>query len=145
MSEADQAPTPNPDLQTLDPLVGLWRVEGGAVGTVRYEWLAGGFFLMQTYDLVQDGQVIKGIELIGHTQAFGAEPSPEIQSRIYDNNGNTFDYVYEVDGDTLTIWAGAVGSPAYYRATFSDDGDTLTGGWIYPGGGGYSTVTTRIK
>lgn len=34
-------------------------------------------------------------------------------------------------------------SPAYYEGTFSEDGDTLTGACHYPGGGGYSTVSTR--
>ena len=43
------------------------------------------------------------------------------------------------------IWFGEKGSPAYYRGSFSDDGDTLTGAWVYPGGGGYSTTTTRVK
>jgi hypothetical protein len=59
--------------------------------------------------------------------------------------GETFDYVYEMDGDTLTIWGGAKGSPAYYRGKFSDDGNTLTGAWVYPGGGGYKAVATRVK
>jgi hypothetical protein len=31
------------------------------------------------------------------------------------------------------------------EASFSDDGDILTGAWVYPGGGGYSTTTTRVK
>jgi hypothetical protein len=35
--------------------------------------------------------------------------------------GSTLDYVYELDGHTLT------------------------GAWVYPGGGGYSTVTTRVN
>jgi hypothetical protein len=37
--------------------------------------------------------------------------------------GNTLDYVYEVSGDTLFIWAGAKGSPAYFKGQFSDDGN----------------------
>jgi len=138
-------PTPNPDLKSLEKLVGTWKVSGGAVGEVRYEWMEGGFFLIQHYDLEQGGQRTKGIEIIGHEQEFGAPPSKEIKSRIYDNAGNTFTYVYEIDGDTLTIWGGEKGSPAYYRGTFSADGNTLSGGWVYPGGGGYETTTTRIK
>jgi hypothetical protein len=38
---------------------------------------------------------------------------------------------------------GERGSPAYYEGTFDDAGDVLTGAWHYPGGGGYSTVSTR--
>jgi hypothetical protein len=33
-----------------------------------------------------------------------------------------------MDGDTLTIWGGVKGSPAYYRGQFSADGNT-SGGW----------------
>jgi hypothetical protein len=58
--------------------------------------------------------------------------------------GNTFDYEYEIDGDTLTIWAGGKGPAACYRSTFSSDGNTLTGSWVYPRGGGYDSVPTRI-
>jgi hypothetical protein len=57
----------------------------------------------------------------------------------------TLDYVYEIEGDTLTIWGGERGSPAYYTGQFSKDGNTLTGGWVYPGGGGYKAVSTRVK
>jgi hypothetical protein len=138
------SPQPNPDLKLLDRLVGAWIVSGDAQGQIRYEWQEGGFFLLQYFDLVRDGHPIKGIELIGHPQAFGEEPSPEIKTRVYSFlDGQTLDYVYEIEGDTLTIWGGQVGSPAYYRATFSPDGNTLTGAWHWPGGG-YSTTTTRL-
>lgn len=136
---------PNPDLKSLDRLVGTWKVSGGAEGTIRYEWLEGGFFLMQHFDLLHGGHPVKGIEIIGHLQPFGEAPSEDIKSRIYDNAGNTFEYVYEVEGETLIIWGGEKGSPAYYRGTFSADGNALTGGWVYPDGGGYSTTTTRVK
>ena len=51
--------------------------------------------------------------------------------------------MYELVGDTLTIWAGAKGSPAYYIGTFSTDGQSVTGDWVYPGGGGYTSTMTR--
>lgn len=145
-----QAPTPNPDLRSLDRLVGTWKVSdpsgNGAIdGQITYEWMEGGFFLVQHVDIVHGGRRIKGIELIGHEQTFGAEPSVEIKSRFYDAfSGMTLDYVYEVEGDTLTIWGGAKGSPAYYKGEFSADGNTNTGGWVYPGGGGYESTMTRI-
>jgi hypothetical protein len=50
-----------------------------------------------------------------------------------------------MDGDTYTIWAGEAGSPAFYRGTFDAGGDVLTGSWVYPGGGGYAAVQTRIR
>jgi hypothetical protein len=140
-----QPPQPSPDLKKLDRLVGTWEMSGDVRGTVTYEWMEGGFFLIQSVDLGQeDGQRITGLELIGHERPFGAEPSEEIKSRFYSNTGDTIDYVYELEGDTLTIWAGQRGSPAYYRGAFSDDGNTLTGAWHYPGGGGYEATATRV-
>ena len=62
----------------------------------------------------------------------------------YDNTGNTLDYVYELEGDTLTIWGGERGSPAYFKGAFSDDGDTVSGGWVYPDDGGYESTMTRV-
>jgi len=142
--EMQEPPTPSPDLKNLDRLVGTWKVAGGAQGQVTYEWMEGGFFLLQDVDLEQDGQRIKGIEIIGHERPFGAEPSQDITSRFYDSMGNTLVYVYELDGDTLTIWAGEKGSPAYYKGTFSYDHNTQTGDWVYPGGGGYESTMTRV-
>ena len=142
-------PQPNPDLKSLDKLEGTWNVfdpsgPGGVNGKVTYEWMEGGFFLIQHVDLEHDGRKIKGIEIIGHERQFGAEPSEEIKSRYYDTSGETLDYVYEIDGDTLTIWGGQKGSPAYYKGTFNEDGSTVTGAWVYPGGGGYQSSMTRV-
>ncbi len=137
-------PMPNSDLKPFDRLVGSWEVSGGAHGTTTYEWMDGGFFLLQHVQLDQDGYTTNGIEIIGHLQPFGEELSPDIHSRYYDNMGNTLDYVYELNGDTLTIWSGVKKSPAYYTGTFSDDGNALTGRWVYPGGGGYESTSTRV-
>jgi len=145
IQDEQQAPMPNPDLKHLDRLVGMWEVSGGAQGTVTYEWMEGGFFLLQRVNLEQFGMTIKGIEIIGHKRPFGAEPGEEIKSRYYDSMGNTLDYVYELDGDTLTIWGGAKGSPAYYKGVFNNNGNTCSGDWVYPGGGGYTSNMTRVS
>jgi hypothetical protein len=142
--DAPQAPAPNPDLEGLNRLVGTWTVTGGAKGTVTYEWMEGGFFLLQHVDLENDGRPIKGMEVIGHLQPFMEEPSEDIWSRFYGTTGETFDYVYEVEGDTLTIWGGERGSPAYFNGTFDADGTTCAGAWVYPGGGGYDSTMTKV-
>jgi len=142
----NEQPKPNPDLKGLDRLIGTWKQSGDLDGEITYEWGEGGFFLLQRVDLDQYGTKIKGIEIIGHEFPFGAEPSADIKSRFYSFlDGMTLDYVYEMEGDTLTIWAGEKGSPAYYKATFSKDGNTLTGSWVYPDGGGYDAISTRVK
>ena len=130
-----QPPLPHPDLKNLDRLVGTWEMSGDVQGRVAFEWMEGGFFLIQRVDLGRPENRIEGIEIIGHERPFGAEPSEEIKSRFYSNTGYTLDYVYELEGYTLTIWAGEKGSPAYARGTFSEDGNTGSGEWVYPGGG----------
>ena len=115
---------------TVDRLVGTWALSGDVWGTVTYEWMEGGFFLIQHVDL---GPEARGMEVIGHERSLGQEPSADVKSRYY---GHT--------GDTLTIWFGDRGSPAYYEGTLSEDGGTLTGAWHYPGGGGYEAISTRV-
>lgn len=107
--------------------------------------MEGEFFLLQRVSLESKGQAIRGLEIIGHLRLFGEEPTPDVKSRYYDNEGNTLDYVYEMQNDTLTIWGGEKGSPAYYRGTFSPDGHSMSGEWVYPGGGGYSSTMQRMK
>ncbi|MDV4151308.1 hypothetical protein R0131_10685 [Clostridium sp. AL.422] len=142
-----QMPVPDPRLKDLDILVGTWNVSGPEVkGKVTYEWMEGGFFLIQYVDLEQYGESVKGMEIIGFERGFGAtEPSKHIKSRYYDSAGNTFDYTYEVEGDTLIIWGGEKGSPAYFKGEFSTDGNTNTGAWVYPDCGGYSSTMTRVR
>jgi len=86
--------------------------------------MEGGFFLIQHVNFTLHGHDVKAIEIIGHLQPFGEAPSNDIKSRAYDSVGNTFDYVYEIDDDTLTIWGGEKGSPAYFKGKFSDGGNT---------------------
>jgi hypothetical protein len=141
-----QPPEPSPDLKNLgERLVGTWEMSGEVHGRVTFEWMEGGFFLIQHVDLEQYGQRIKGIELIGHEKPFGSEPSEEIKSRFYSNTGDTLDYVYELEGDILTIWGGEKGSPAYAKSQLSEDGNTSSGEWVYPGGGGYRFTMTRAS
>jgi hypothetical protein len=141
ISNTQVTSAPHPMLKRLgERLVGTWKVSGGVTGQVRYEWMEGGFFLMQHVDLDDN----KGLEIIGQLRLFGEAPSEDIKSRYYGSMGATFDYVYELDGDTLTIWGGEKGSPAYYRGTFSSDGNTLSGAWVYPGGG-YESTSMRVK
>ncbi len=137
----DQPPTPNPDLRSLDKLIGTWQVSGEAEGTTTYEWAEGGFFLFQHVELGGT----KGLEVIGHAHSYGEQPSEDIRSRYYGfGEGETLDYTYELVGDTLTIWMGERNSPAYYEGTFDESGTVLSGAWHYPGGGGYSTVSTKV-
>lgn len=57
--------------------------------------------------------------------------------------GNTLDYEYELEGDELTIWGGEKARRPT-SGTFSADGNTNTGKWVYPDGGGYDSTMERI-
>jgi hypothetical protein len=75
-------PEPNPDLRSLDRLVGTWEMSGDVRRTVTYEWMEGGFFLLQRVELEQR---ITGIEVIGHKVAFlqqhGRHPRLRLRDR----------------------------------------------------------------
>lgn len=134
---------PSSKLMALERLVGTWELSGDSSGTVTYRWMEGGFFLIQDIDMAVFGERVKAVEYIGQLHAFGQDPSNDIHSRVYDTKGHTLDYVYEMEGDTLTIWGGEKGSPAYFKGVFTD-ADTNEGAWVFPGGG-YTSVMKRKK
>ena len=134
---APSAGTPHPSLRTLDVLVGTWQVSGpGHHGTVTYEWMPGGHFLVQHIDLIQDDKPTRGIEYIGYDAETGT-----LRSHYFSHTGDILEYVYEVTGREFTIWFGEPGSPARYRATFDEERTSATGAWAWPGGGYESTIT----
>ena len=88
-------------------------MSGEVHGAVTYAWMDGGCFLIQHVNLEQqDGQHTKGMAMIGHLHRYGAAPSTDMHARSYASTGETLDDVYALEGDTLTIWFGARGSPA---------------------------------
>ena len=129
---------PHPALRALDRLVGAWTVTGpdGLSGHVSYAWMPGGAFLVQQVDLVQDGERTRGVEYIGHDETSGL-----LRSHYFSASGEVLEYVYELAGDTLTIWFGDAGSPARFTGTFSTDGNANSGAWTWPGGGFASDMT----
>ncbi|MFF5175922.1 hypothetical protein ACFY3U_25310 [Micromonospora sp. NPDC000089] len=141
--DSDTVVAPSEELRRLGRLVGTWRLTGEAEGTVRYEWLTGGFFLLQHVDLVHGGNHVVGLEVIGHDRPFGQPPGEVVSSRFYGSTGDTLSYVYEFDGDVLVIWGGEKGSPAFCRTEFGADGNTMASSWVYPGGG-YRTTAARV-
>lgn len=128
-------------VRRLDRLVGTWQLCGEASGTVTYEWMPGRHFLLQHVDLDHADHRVRGLEVIGHLHPFMGERSEHVHSRFYGSEGDTLDYVYELDGDSLTIWGGEKGSPAYFRGTFDPEGRRLRGSWVWPGGGYDATMT----
>lgn len=143
------SPRPAAALKSLDRLVGTWRLSGDVTGRVRYEWAQGGNFLIEHVDMRSPskygGRRVKGIWLIGQERRIGKKPSREIKSRFYDYlDGLTLDYVYELVGDTITIWFGDKGSDNLFKGRFAADGNSYSGEWRWPGGG-YRATATRVR
>ncbi len=145
-TQADrQASEPHPALKQLDVLLGTWNVNGPDVdGTVAFERMEGGFYVVQRVDLDHAGNHVKGVEYIGYDPSNGT-----LRSYFFGNQAPgpfakvALECVWEVGDDTLTIWGGEVGSPAAYKGRFGDDRNTVTGRWEWPGGG-YESNMTRV-
>ena len=136
-------------LRLLDVLEGTWRLEGRDAssgetftGTVIRRWLPGGFFLTQQTQM--DGEQHEGTEYIGYDFA-----AKSLRSMLFSNEGPgpfcsfALEYIWEIDGDELTIWHGAKDSAAKFTGAIDRDARTVSGRWEWPGGG-YEAVTTRI-
>ena len=135
---------PNPALMKLEPLVGKWKLSGDDLtGQATYEWMEGGFFLIQHFDLTQGGEHHKGVEYIGFD-----ENTQSLKSRLMDIDGSNFSYTYEIEGDKFWYWFGDKGSGIYSESTFSEDKKYYSGKWRWPNPdgttGGFSFEATKI-
>ena len=131
---------PNPALRSLDKLVGTWQVSGEAQGQITFNWMEGGFFLIQTVDL--DGGA-RGTEFIG----YDAE-SNSLKSHYFSNTGDLLEYTYRAEGQTHTVSIDMPGRKGQFVALFSDDDNTFAGRWDWTQDGekmGYDATMTRVK
>ena len=70
----DQPPRPNPALKSLDVMVSTWDLKGREFGSdeeihgqVAFEWMEGGFYLVQRVDIDYAGREITGAGYIADT------------------------------------------------------------------------------
>ncbi|HEX5414127.1 MAG TPA: DUF1579 family protein, partial [Chloroflexota bacterium] len=124
-----ERPVPDPALARLERLVGTWELRGRTLagnadditGWNTFEWLPGGFFLQSVGEINFQGTIIKSLEIIAYDPARNTFPSS-----VYSNlSGTVYPYEWDVQGNTVIH----VGLGAKYTGTFSEDGNTLTGGW----------------
>ena len=132
-------------LRCLDVLVGAWSVVGSVDvtdaeirGEANFAWMAGGFFLVHRLNLTQADNCVKAVEYIGYGDA-----SKALCSHYFDNTGSILNNVWELTDHTLVIWSGAIGAAASFKSKFSDDHNTITGRWEWPGGG-YALTMSRV-
>jgi hypothetical protein len=131
---------PYPVLRTLDRLVGKWKVTGSFLeGSIAFEWMEGGFFLIQHVDAHHGQQQVKGVEYIGFD-----EDTQTLRSHYMDTRGSNLTYTWELQGDILRTWFGDKDSNNFFEGKFSRDGNSYSGKWQWPGGG-YEATMTRIS
>ena len=110
---------------------------------MTYEWMKGGFFFIQRFDLVNFGVRYEGVEYRAGTTT--RAPSA---LGLMGTDGSRFTYTYELDGDVLWYWFGDKGSRWFSRGVFSADRKTLLGRWHMPTpeneNGGYDYRLTRL-
>jgi hypothetical protein len=133
-AQGPQLPAPDPALKALDRFLGTWDLKGhllgsdeeNIVGRASYRWLEGGFFLQQDIDLDFAGFVqIKSHELVG----YDAE-SKAFSSLVFSNvSPSPLPYTWDVQGSDVTISVSYGPLDATFTGTFSEDGDSFSGGW----------------
>jgi Protein of unknown function (DUF1579) len=129
-----QAPTPDPALRRLDPLVGEWTMTGNLVGSseenivgrASFRWLEGGFFLVQDVEIDFAGMYqVKSHELIGFDPTTGA-----FTSQVFSNMAPVpLPYQWDLRDDTLRISVSFGPMDSTFEATIGDDGNSFSGGW----------------
>lgn len=130
-------------LNRLDALLGEWEMEASFEadyfapgsppltargGRTTFEWLVGGFFLIQRFAV--DGPAPSGIAIIGA----GAEPETFAQ-HYYDSRGVARVYQMSLDQGVWKLWREAPGFRQRYAGVLSADGSTITGAWEGPSDG----------
>lgn len=144
MAEQNAVSQPHPTLKSLDRLVGSWQASdptgaNGISGKTTFEWLPGGFFLVQR---IEFGDT-KGVEMIGYDKESGS-----IKSQFFGASELILKYTYKIEGDTLTVSIDMPQAKGQYAARFSPDGKSLTGRWDWIENGekqGYTAMLTRIE
>jgi Protein of unknown function (DUF1579) len=147
-----QPPQRDPPLKRLEPLVGTWHITGRTLdseddnisGRLAFEWLPGGFFLQQRIEMDFAGLEIKSMDLIGYDSETGV-----FSSLAYSNLAPfALPYKWDLQDNVLRI---SMEGAANFEGTFSEDGNTFSGGWRpIPGMEGpdnipYDISGTRVK
>ena len=124
-------PTAEAVLRALDRFVGEWTMVAGppggppwpGAGHVRFEWMAGGTFLLQRWT-VDNPDAPDGTAIIGCDAANGT------YTQLYsDERGVCRVYEMRLEGDVWTLQRAGVPFAQRFTGTFSADGATITGRW----------------
>jgi len=112
----------DPALAAFDALVGTWTTEGKhrlldevIHGTVTYEWLEGGRFLLQ-HTHTDNERIPDGLFVIGPP-----EEGDGLVAEYFDSRGVRRTYVVSLDDGVLRMWRDAPGFDQRLTATLAPD------------------------
>ncbi|HEU5121918.1 MAG TPA: hypothetical protein VFT59_03655 [Candidatus Saccharimonadales bacterium] len=137
-------------LKPFERLIGNWNLTHRDLNTKEewpghdtFEWLPGGQFLTFRHHEEGNGG-IDGIMVIGNEMGWEeTEPSEEIIGHWFESSsGHHYKYIWEIKGDIVQFWLNDKQSNMYFKGNFSEDSNTITGTWQWPGGG-YDLVMKR--
>jgi hypothetical protein len=127
-----QAPPSGQTGMELDAFIGEWTIEasfeGAPAGTVVFEWMSGGEFLVQRWE-VPHPAAPDGLAVIGYDEGRGT-----YLQHYFDSRGVARVYEMSLEGNTWTL---SRTEPDFtpldfaqrWVGTFSDDGRTIDGTW----------------
>lgn len=137
-------------LEPYARLIGNWKLTHRDLNTGHewsgndtFAWLPGKRFL--TFQHHEDGNGgIDGIMVIGQEMGWEEdEPSDEIIGHWFESSsGHHYKYIWEIKGDTIQFWLNDKQSGMFFKGEFSEDGNSISGTWKWPGGG-YTLLMQR--
>lgn len=137
-------------LQPFARLIGSWNLKHQDLNTKEewdghdtFEWLPGGRFLSFRH---HEDRGIDGIMILGNEMGWEeTKPSEEIVGHWFESSsGHHYKYIWEINEDTLQFWLNDKQSGMSFKGEFSNEDNTISGTWQWPGGG-YDLVMQRIK
>lgn len=128
MATNERGPGINPAIAHLEPLIGEWRAvvqAGGSeveAGSVSFEWLEDGAFIIQRSQA--PAPYPSGVTVIGCDDSTG-----RCAAHYFDSRGVARLYEVSLSDGVWKQWREAPGFSQRYSGRFSEDGDTIDGGW----------------
>jgi hypothetical protein len=116
----------------LDAFIGEWTIEasfeGAPAGTVSFEWMPGGKFVVQRWE-VPHPAAPDGLAVIGYDEGRGT-----YLQHYFDSRGVARVYEMSLEGDTWTLSRteadfAPLDFAQRWTGTFSADGGTIEGTW----------------
>jgi hypothetical protein len=130
---------PHSALKSLEKLIGRWKVSGEAYGEVTFNWMEGGFFMVQDIDLIG----AKGIEFIGYDEKEGI-----LKSHYFDDRGNILECTYMISETEHIVTIDTPGIKGEFNGKFCDNGKIIYGNWKWVKDGkemSYYTTLAKVN